>query len=169
MSRPYKKYYKEVGRAHSPAPRHGLHRSLELATVAQGARAHLGACLPEPRWHKTLAKCDCTVVYVPRRDNAVADCLSRWAHSASKGMTDVSAHGDGLRPLKTRRPSSCSAIEEEGLKCFVVMAADAPLSVRVLRAVRAKLAEAVSSYKPLFPGLCLQDDWMDDCTKLEAW
>ena len=24
----------------------------------------------------------------------MADCLSRWAYPASKGMTDVSAHGD---------------------------------------------------------------------------
>ena len=46
------------------------------------------------RWHQTLAKFNLTVVYVPGRDNTVADSLSRWAYPASKGMTDVSAHGD---------------------------------------------------------------------------
>ena len=42
--------------------------------------------------HETLAQFDQTVVYVLGKDNAVADCLSRWAYSASKGMT--CAHGD---------------------------------------------------------------------------
>ena len=46
------------------------------------------------RWHKTLAKFDLTRNYVPRKDNTVADFLSRWTYPASKGMTDVSAHGD---------------------------------------------------------------------------
>ena len=46
------------------------------------------------RWHETLAKFDLTVVYFPGKDNTVADCLSRWAYPASKGMSDVPAHGD---------------------------------------------------------------------------
>ena len=29
------------------------------------------------RWHETLAKYDLTIVYVPGKDNSVADCLSR--------------------------------------------------------------------------------------------
>ena len=35
-----------------------------------------------------------TVVYIPGEDNTGADCLNRWVYPASKGMTDVSAHGN---------------------------------------------------------------------------
>ena len=33
------------------------------------------------RWHETLAKFDLTVVYIPGKDNTVADCLSRWGQN----------------------------------------------------------------------------------------
>ena len=88
------------------------------------------------RWHETLAKFDLTVVYVPGKDNTVADCLSRWAYPASKGMTDVSAHGDEAETAEAKRIIEMERLmEEEGVKCFVVMAPDAPLGTRMGRAV----------------------------------
>ena len=79
------------------------------------------------RLHETLAKFDLTVVYVPGKDNTVADCLSRWAYPASKGMTDVSAHGDEAETAEAKRIIEMERLmEEEGVKCLVVMAADAP-------------------------------------------
>ena len=80
------------------------------------------------RWHETLAKFDLTVVYVPGKDNTVADCLSRWAYPASKGLTNVSAHGDEAETAEAKRIIEMERLmEEEGVKCFVVVAADAPL------------------------------------------
>ena len=55
------------------------------------------------RWHETLAKFDLTVVYIPGKDNTVADCLSRWAYPASKGMQDISAHGDEAETAEAKR------------------------------------------------------------------
>ena len=79
------------------------------------------------RWHETLARFNLTVVYVPGKDNTVADCLSRWAYPTSKGMTDVSAHGDEAETAEAKRIIEMERLmEEEGVKCFVVMGADAP-------------------------------------------
>ena len=88
-----------------------------------------------------------------------------------------------LRPLKPRGSLKWSALmEEEGAKCFVVMAADAPLASRVRRTVSvlAPVGAAggrpgpappvgVESDKHLFPESCLQDDWTDDYARSEAF
>ena len=96
-----------------------------------------GPASQRARWHETLTKFDLRVVYVPGKDNTVADCLSRWAYPASKGMTDVSAHGDEVETAEAKRIIEMERpMEEEGVKCFVVMAADAPLGRRMGRAVR---------------------------------
>ena len=125
------------------------------------------------RWHETsetLAKFDLTVVYVPGKDNTVADRLSRWAYLASKGMTDVSAHGDEAETAEAKRIIEMERLmEEEGVKCFVVMAADAPLETRMSRAVRVLAPEGAESDKHLFPESCLQDDWTDDYAKSVAF
>ena len=122
------------------------------------------------RWHETLAKFDLTVVYIPGKDNTVADCLSRWAYPASKGMQDISAHGDEAETAEAKRIIEMERLmEEEGAKCFVVMAADAPLATRVSRAVRVLAPEGSESDKHLFPESCLQDDWTDDYAKSEAF
>ena len=122
------------------------------------------------RWHETLAKFDLTVVYVPGKDNTVADCLSRWAYPASKGMTDVSAHGDESETAEAKRIIEMERLmEEEGVKCFVVMTADAPLGRRMGRAVRVLAPEGAEADKHLFPESCLQDEWTDDYAKSEAF
>ena len=46
-------------------------------------------------WHETFAKFDLSVVYVPGKDNTVADCLSRWAYPAGKAWMDISSHEKG--------------------------------------------------------------------------
>ena len=122
------------------------------------------------RWHETLAKFDLTVVYVPGKDNTVADCLSRWAYPASKGMTDVSAHGDEAETAEAKKIIEMERLmEQEGVKCFVVMAADAPLGRRMGRSVRVLAPDGAESDKHLFPESCLQDDWTEDYAKSEAF
>ena len=100
----------------------------------------------------------------------MADCLSRWAYPASKGMTDVSARGDEAGTAEAKRIIDMERLmEEEGVKCFVVMAADAPLGRRMGRFVRVLAPEGAESDKHLFPKSCLQDDWTDDYAKSEAF
>ena len=51
-------------------------------------------------------------------------------------MTDASAHGDEAETAEAKRIIEMeSLMEEEGVKCFVVMAADVPLGTRMSRAV----------------------------------
>ena len=72
--------------------------------------------------HETLPPFDLTVVYVPGKDNTVADCPSRLAYTAIKGMTDISAHGDEAETAEAKKIIDMERmIEEEGVKCFVVM------------------------------------------------
>ena len=129
-----------------------------------------GPASQRARWHETLAKFDLTVVYVPGKDNTVADCLSRWVYPASKGMTDVSAHGDEAETAEAKRIIEVERLmEEEGVKCLVVMAADAPLGKRMGRAVRVISPEEAESDKHLFPESCLRDDWTEHYATSEAF
>ena len=123
------------------------------------------------RWHETLANFDLTAVYVPGKDHSVADCLSRWAYPASKGMRDVSAHADEAETAEAKRIIEMERLmEAEGVKCFVIMAADDPLGRRRMgRAVRVLAPEGAESDKHLIPESCLQDDWTDDYAKSEAF
>ena len=104
-----------------------------------------GPAFGRARWHETLAKFDLSVVYVPEKDNTVADCMSRWMYPASKGMVEVSAHGveeeteEAKQIIKMER-----LMEEEGVKCFVVMASDTDTADRADRAVMRKTAETMS-------------------------
>ena len=100
----------------------------------------------------------------------MADCLSRWAYPASKGMTDVSIHGDEAETAGAKRVIEIKRLREgEGVKCFVVMAADAPLGRRMGRAVRVLAPEGAESDKHLFPESCLQDNWTDNYAQSEAF
>ena len=119
----------------------------------------LGPASRRARWHETLAKFDLTVVYVPGKDNTTADCHSKWAYLATRGMTDVSAHGDEAETAQAKELIDMEhMMEEDGVKCFVVMAAYDPLARRVSRAVRVRTPEVPESNKHLFPEWCLQDD-----------
>ena len=109
-------------------------------------------------------------MYVPGKDNTVAGCLSRWAYPASKGMTDVSAHGDEDETAEAKRIIEMERLmEEKGVKCFVLMASDAPLGMKMGRAVRVLAPDGAESDKHLFPESCLQDDWTEDYAKSEAF
>ena len=95
---------------HSPPSRHRLHRPSE--SCSRGTRSTwtpLRSASRRARWHETLAKFDLTVVYIPGKDNTVADCLSRWAYPASKGMQDILPMAMRLKPLKPRRSLKWSA------------------------------------------------------------
>ena len=75
-----------------------------------------------------------------------------------------------LRPLRPKRIIEMERlIEEEGVKCLVVMAVDTPLGRRMGRVVRVLAPEGAESDKHVFPGSCLQDDWTDDYIKYEAF
>ena len=122
------------------------------------------------RWHETLAEFDLTVVYSPGKDNTLADCLSRPAYPASKGIADVSAHGDEAETAEAKMIIDMERMmEEEAMQCFVVIVAEAPLGRRVSRAVGALAPEDAESNKHLFPESCLQNDWTDDYAKSEAF
>ena len=53
----------------------------------------------------------------------MADCLSRWAYPAGKAWMDISSHGDagGTKEAKCIIEME-KAMEQDGVKCFVVMA-----------------------------------------------
>ena len=70
-----------------------------------------------PWRHETFAKSDLSVVYVPGKDNTVADCLSRWAYPAGKAWMDISSHGDNEETEEAKRIIKMEkAMEQEGVK-----------------------------------------------------
>ena len=100
----------------------------------------------------------------------MADCLSRWAYPASKGMTDVSTHGDDAETAEAKKIIDMERMmEEEGVKCCVAMIAEAPLRRRVSRAIDALPPEGTESDKHPFQESCLQDDWTNNYAKSEAF
>ena len=85
-------------------------------------------------------------------------------------MTDVSAHGDEAKTAEAKKIIDKERMmEEDGVKCFVAMAADAPLGRRVSRAVRVLALEGAKSDEHLFHESCLQDDRTDDYAKFQAF
>ena len=146
-----------MGRVNSPTSNHGLHRLLESVAVAQRARGGtLSTGLPKrqtaqkARRHVTLADLDLTAVYVPGKDNTVADRLNSWAPSASKGVIDVSVHADELQPAEAKKISDIERImEEEGMYCFVHIPADARLIRRLDLAIHALALEGAESDQQL--------------------
>ena len=55
------------------------------------------------RWHELLSKFNLTVLYIPGKDNVVADAMSRWAYPASKSFQDVSMHGSAASKVEKER------------------------------------------------------------------
>ena len=85
-------------------------------------------------------------------------------------MTNVSAHCDEAETAEAKNIVDMERMmQEDRVKCFVVIAADAPLGRRVSRAVPVFAPEGPESDKQLFPESCLKDDWTDNYTKSEAF
>ena len=85
------------------------------------------------------------MAYVPEKVT-VADCLRKLAYPASKNMTDVSAPGDEAETAEAKKIIDMEhMIEDDGVQCFVVMAADASLKGRVSRAVHVLVPGVASS------------------------
>ena len=85
-------------------------------------------------------------------------------------MTDVSAHGNEAETAEAKKIIDLERLmEEEGVKCFVVMAADAPLGRRVSGAGRILAPKGPESDKHPFRELCLRDDCTDDYAKSETF
>ena len=90
-----------------------------------------GPAARRARWHETFAKFAWSVVYVPGKDNTVADCLSRWAYPSSKDWMDISSHGDAEETQEAQQMIKLEkAMENGNTKCFVVMASKAELRQR---------------------------------------
>ena len=65
-----------------------------------------GPAARRARWHETFAKFDLSVVYVPGKDNTVADCLSRWAYPAGKAWTYPAME----KPRRRMNPNASSRL-----------------------------------------------------------
>ena len=132
-----------------------------------------GPAARRARWHETFAKFDLSVVYVPGKDNTVADCLSRWAYPAGKAWMDISSHGDAEETEEAKRIIEMEkAMEQEGVKCFVVMANCTDLAkfrgARV-QAIRDETLEQWMVAPVELVRSVLTEDWSDDYAASEHW
>ena len=71
------------------------------------------------RWHELLSKFNLTVLYIPGKDNDVADAMSRWAYPVSKSFQDVSMHGSAASKVKTEREIRLERERERGAPSLV--------------------------------------------------
>ena len=132
-----------------------------------------GPAARRARWHETCAKFDLSVVYVPGKDNTVADCLSRWAYPAGKAWMDISSHGDAEETEEAKRIIEMEkAMEQEGVKCFVVMANRIDLAkfrgARV-QAIREETLEQWMVAPVELVRSVLTEDWSDDYAASGHW
>ena len=132
-----------------------------------------GPAARRARWHETFAKFDLSVVYVPGKDNTVADCLSRWAYPAGKAWMDISSHGDAEETEEAKRIIEMEKVmEQEGVKCFVVMANRTDLAkfrgARV-QAIREETLEQWMVAPVELVRSLLTEDWSDDYAASEHW
>ena len=132
-----------------------------------------GPAARRARWHETFAKFDLSVVYVPGKDNTVADCLSRWAYPAGKAWMYISSHGDAEETEEAKRIIEMEkAMEQEGVKCFVVMANHTDLAkfqgARV-QAIREETLEQWMVAPVELVRSVLTEDWSDDYAASNHW
>ena len=132
-----------------------------------------GPAARRARWHETFAKFDLSVVYIPGKDNTVADCLSRWAYPAGKAWMDISSHGDAEETEEAKRIIEMEKVmEQEGVKCFVVMANRTDLAkfrgARV-QAIREETLEQWMVAPVELVRSVLTEDWSDDYAASEHW
>ena len=132
-----------------------------------------GPAARRARWHETFAKLDLSVVYVPGKDNTVADCLSRWAYPAGKAWIAISSHGDAEETEEAKRIIEMEeAMEQEGVKCFVVMANRTDLAKFRGARVQAIQEETLEQWMVAPVELVrsvLTEDWLDDYAASEHW
>ena len=132
-----------------------------------------GPAARRARWQHTFAKFDLSVVYVPKKNNTVADCLSRWAYPAGKAWGHISSHGDAEEKEEAKRIIELEKAMEEGdTKCFVVMASKAELSQRRDAGIRVLTGETLEEclMAPIdYVELVLMEDWLEDCAASEHW
>ena len=132
-----------------------------------------GPAARRARWHESFAKFDLSVVYVPGKDNTVADCLSRWAYPAGKAWMNISSHGDAEETEEAKRIIEMEKVmEQEGVKCFVVMANRTDLAkfrgARV-QAIREETLEQWMVAPVELVRSVLTEDWSDDYAASEHW
>ena len=67
------------------------HKSLD-AWAMQHLKTPGGPLGRRGRWHETFSRFALEVLYVPGKNNEVADAMSRWAYPASQASSDVCRH-----------------------------------------------------------------------------
>ena len=72
-----------------------------------------GPSVRRGRWHKTFSCFRLKVVYLPGRDNAVADAWSRWAYPACQLGNDVCKHGSLADKLAVEELERLEHAEEQ--------------------------------------------------------
>ena len=132
-----------------------------------------GPAARRARWHETFAKFDVSVKYFLGKDNTVADCLSRWTYPAGKTWMDISSHGDAEETEEAKRIIEMeNAMEQEGVKYFVVMANRTDLAkfrgARV-QAIREETLEQWVVAPVELVRSVLTEDWSDDYAASEHW
>ena len=103
----------------------------------------------------------------------MADCLSRWAYPASKAWMDISSHGDAEETKEAKRIIEMEkAMEQEGVKCCVVMANRTDLArfrgARV-QAIREETLEQWMVAPVELVRSVLTEDGSDDYAASEHW
>ena len=98
----------------------------------------------------------------------MADCLSRWGYPAGKAWMDISSHGDAEEIEEAKRIIEMErANEQEGVKCFVVMANRTDLAKFRGAGVQAIREETLEEWMVAPVELVrsvLTEDWSDDYT-----
>ena len=103
----------------------------------------------------------------------MADCLSRWAYPAGNAWMDISSHGDAEETEEAKRIIEMEKVmEQEGVKCFVVMANRTDLAkfrgARV-QAIREETLEQWMVAPVELVRSVLTEDWSDDYAASEHW
>ena len=103
----------------------------------------------------------------------MADCLSRWAYPAGKAWMDISSHEDAEETEEAKRIIEMEkAMEQEGVKCFRVMANRTDLAkfrgARV-QAIREDTLEQWMVAPAELVRSVLTEDWLDDYAASEHW
>ena len=103
----------------------------------------------------------------------MADCLSRWAYPAGKAWMDISSHGDAEETEEAKRIIEMEQVmEQEGVKCFVVMANGTDLAKfrgACVQAIREEILEQWMVAPVELVRSVLTEDWSDDYAASEHW